>query len=174
MKQSLITLLLLTLAMASCGQKPTKEQQARNMEEHMTQAGYDGVQLYRTKTGHLTATITINGERAVMLLDTGGGATVIDLKRMEKYSLEAKPTGDYAAGIGVEKAALGTAKADIAIGETVIKGFDLYVMDMYNVNTTFKRHHSMQVDGVLGSDLIERFSAVIDYGNLRLYVKTQK
>ena len=61
MKQSLITLLLLTLTMASCGQKPTKEQQSRNMEEYMMQAGYDGVQLYKTKTGHLTATIRING-----------------------------------------------------------------------------------------------------------------
>ena len=166
-----LTIFLFLLALTSCQLKPSKEEQARNMEEFMMRNGYEWTQLYQTKTGHLTATLKINGQNAVMLLDTGGGATVLDYKQMDHFGLKARATHDYAAGIGETRAQLAQAKADISIGKVTLKGFGLYVMDMYNVNVTFKRNRSMQVDGVLGSDLIEQLHAVIDYDNHRLYVK---
>ena len=147
-----LTIFLFLLALTSCQLKPSKEEQARNMEEFMMRNGYEWTQLYQTKTGHLTATLKINGQNAVMLLDTGGGATVLDYKQMDNFGLKARATHDYAAGIGETRAQLAQAKA-------------------YNVNVTFKRNRSMQVDGVLGSDLIEQLHAVIDYDNRRLYVK---
>ena len=87
-----LTIFLLLLALTSCQQKPSKEEQARNMEEFMMRNGYEWTQLYKTKTGHLTATLKINGQNAVMLLDTGGGATVLDYKQMDHFGLKARAT----------------------------------------------------------------------------------
>ena len=40
------------------------------------------------------------------------------------------------------------------------------------INAEFKRNRSRRVDGVLGTDFLERHHAIIDYSRLTLYLKT--
>lgn len=62
--------------------------------------GYDELKLFKTPTGHITVTLQVNGKPCVLLVDTGGGATLIDISKREKYRLEAIAMREYAAGIG--------------------------------------------------------------------------
>ena len=61
--------------------------------------GYDVLPLFKTRTGHITVTFRVNGKPCVFLVDTGGGATLIDISKKEKYQLTPQVIRDYAAGI---------------------------------------------------------------------------
>ena len=44
-------------------------------------------------------------------------------------------------------------------------------MDISYLNAEFKKNKSRQVDGVLGTDFMERHHAVIDYSRSSIYLK---
>lgn len=62
--------------------------------------GYDVIDLHKMKTGHITASINVNGKPCVFLVDTGGGGTMVDMSKKDKYGLVASGSLEYAAGIG--------------------------------------------------------------------------
>ena len=136
----------------------------------MAENGYEVVPLFKTRTGHLTATMRVNGKACVFLIDTGGGATLIDVEKKERYGLEAFRTGDYAAGIGSVRRLVRTS-AIVRVNEQETREDSLFLMDISYLNVEFKKNHSRQVDGVLGTDFMERHRAVIDYSASRMYLK---
>ena len=132
--------------------------------------GYDEVELFKTRTGHITATLSVNGKPCIFLIDTGGGATLIDKSKKYKFGLEASKTGDYAAGIG-SVSALTKTSATLQINRYDIEENDLYLMDISYINSEFKKNHARQVDGVLGTDFLDKYKAVIDYSKCKMYLK---
>ena len=141
-----------------------------NVDSMMAARGYDGIDLYKTGTGHIVATITVNGKDCLFLVDTGGGATVIDRRKQRRFNLTPTATGDYAAGIG-SREALTRTRATFTICGQEVEVDDLYMMDISYVNDEFRRHRATPVHGVLGTDFLERHSAVIDYAKCRLYLR---
>ena len=47
----------------------------------------------------------------------------------------------------------------------------LYLMDIAYINKEFRKNHASQVDGVLGTDFLDRHAAVIDYGREKMYLR---
>ena len=139
----------------------------------MTTKAYDEVKLIKTRTGHITATISVNGKPCVFLIDTGGGATLIDKSKRNKFGLKASKTGDYAAGIGSVSALVRTS-ATFQINGYDIEEQDLYLMDISYINTEFRKNHARQVDGVLGTDFLDKYGAVIDYAQQKLTLRIRQ
>ena len=135
--------------------------------------GYDEVELFKTRTGHITATLSVNGKPCIFLIDTGGGATLIDKSKKYKFGLEASKTGDYAAGIG-SVSALTKTSATLQINGYDIEEKNLYLMDISYINSEFRKNHARQVDGVLGTDFLDKYEAVIDYSRCKLFLKIRK
>ena len=135
--------------------------------------GYDEVELFKTRTGHITATLSVNGKPCIFLIDTGGGATLIDKSKKYKFGLEASKTGDYAAGIG-SVSALTKTSAILQINGYDIEENDLYLMDISYINSEFRKNHARQVDGVLGTDFLDKYKAIIDYSMCKLFLKIRK
>lgn len=135
--------------------------------------GYDEVELFKTRTGHITATLSVNGKPCIFLIDTGGGATLIDKSKKYKFGLEASKTGDYAAGIG-SVSALTKTSATLQINGYEIEEKNLYLMDISYINSEFRKNHARQVDGVLGTDFLDKYEAVIDYSRCNLFLKIRK
>ena len=135
----------------------------------MMAKGYDVVELHKMKTGHITATIKVNGKSCLFLVDTGGGGTLIDMSKKDKYGLEALGKRDYAAGIGSVSSLVRTS-ATLQIGDKDFKSEDLYLMDISYINSEFRKTKGRQVDGVLGTDFLEKHKAVIDYPHSKLYL----
>ena len=135
--------------------------------------GYDEVELFKTKTGHITASLSVNGKPCIFLIDTGGGATLIDKSKKYKFGLEASKTGDYAAGIG-SVSALTKTSATLQINGYDIETEDLYLMDISYINSEFRKNHARQVDGVLGTDFLDKYKAIIDYSMCKLFLKIRK
>ena len=136
----------------------------------MVARGYEVVTMFKTQTSHLTATFRVNGQPCVFLIDTGGGATLIDLSKQEKFGLRPLAVADYAAGIGSARPLVRTS-ASIKINEKETLEEELFLMDLAFLNTEFKKTHSRQVDGVLGTDFLDKHQAIIDYSGLKIYLK---
>ena len=43
-------------------------------------------------------------------------------------------------------------------------------MDITYINSEFRKNHARQVDGVLGTDFLNKYGAVIDYAQSKLYI----
>ena len=169
-KQFILLLLLAVLLGCNSNKRVNDRPLANGTDTVMLSKGYDEVKLFKTKTGHITATISVNDKSCVFLVDTGGGATLIDKSKQQKFGLEASKTGDYAAGIGSVSALVRTS-AMFQINGYDIEEKDLYLMDISYINTEFRKNHARQVDGVLGTDFFDKYGAVIDYAQQRLYLK---
>ena len=137
----------------------------------MQAEGYDVLPLFKTRTGHITVTLQVNGKPCVFLIDTGGGATLIDLSKKDKYQLEPLAIRDYAAGIASATPLVRTT-GTFGINGKEIRNDSLFLMDISYVNAEFKKTRSRQVDGVLGTDFLEKHKAVVDYSRSMLYLKT--
>ena len=133
--------------------------------------GYDVVPFYKTRTDHITVTLQVNGKPCVFLVDTGGGATLIDISKKDWYQLSPQTVRDYAAGIGSATPLVRTAGM-FSINGTEFRNDSLFLMDISYVNAEFKKTRSRQVDGVLGTDFLEKHKAIIDYSRSALYLKT--
>jgi hypothetical protein len=173
MKQFIIFFLLAVLLGCTNNKRVNDSPLANGTDTVMVSKGYDEVKLFKTKTGHITATISVNGKPCVFLIDTGGGATLIDKSKRHKFGLEASKTGDYAAGIGSVSALVRTS-ATFQINGYDIEEKDLYMMDISYINSEFRKSHARQVDGVLGTDFLDKYGAVIDYAQQRLYLRIRK
>ena len=54
------------------------------------------------------------------------------------------------------------------IGKTEIKNYKTVVIDLSHVNVAYKQMKQKPIDGVLGSDILKKYKAVIDYGKKKL------
>jgi hypothetical protein len=113
----------------------------------------------------------VNGKPCVFLVDTGGGATLIDLSKKDQYGLEVQALRDYAAGIGSASPLVRTTGV-FGINGKEIRNDSLFLMDISYINAEFKKVRSRQVDGVLGTDFLEKHKAIIDYSRSTLCLKT--
>ena len=169
-----VLLIALTLAavLGCTGSKGDTSQDAASVTSDSTMFadGYTVLQLFKTRTGHITVTMDVNGKPCVFLVDTGGGATLIDKAKRHHYGLEASKTGDYAAGIGSVSSLVKTEATFHINGQDIIEK-DIYLMDITYINAEFKKNRARQVDGVLGTDFLDRYGAVIDYAQRKMYLR---
>ncbi len=124
---------------------------------------------------HLFVRARVNGMPARLLVDTGASRTVFDLERVQHFLPEEAPIeklDKLSAGLGtnsMESHSLVLQK--LKIGEISLKKFPVVAIDMKHVNDSYGMLGMEPVDGVLGSDLLLRCRAVIDYSRLRLTLR---
>ncbi len=169
MKQ--LVILLFSIMALSCNSKKTEYiPYAGSDDSIMVANGYDVIEMTKTKTGHITATFNVNGKPCVFLIDTGGGATLVDISKKEKYELEESGKRNYAAGVGARTSLIKTS-ADIKIKDHETKTDELFLMDISYINAEFIKNKVKPVDGVLGTDFLEKYDAIIDYPHSKIYLK---
>ena len=162
---------LLTIMIGCTGQNVKEDNipVALGNDSTIVANGYEVVELHKMKTGHITATINVNGKPCEFLVDTGGGGTLIDISKKEKYGLEALGKRDYAAGIGSVSSLVRTS-AILQVNGKEFKSDNLFLMDISYLNAEFKKTKGRPVDGVLGTDFLETHKVVIDYPHSKLYL----
>ena len=115
---------------------------------------------------HLQVKVRINGKPALMIVDTGASRSVFDRTQIEKY-IGAEKIGDHdrlSTGLGTS-----TMKSQFVVLKSfTIKGirlqnFGAVILDLQHVNHTYDIIGLPAVAGVLGSDILVRLNAVIDF-----------
>lgn len=140
----------------------------------LTPAGYTAVPMKRHGDAHLTVDVRINGVAGSFILDTGAGRTVIDRAAQSRFD-EGRDVvaGGRATGAGGTGMAISALPGNrLRIGDYRDDAFTVHFLALDHVNAAFSQRGETPVDGVIGADILERGGAVIDYPNLRLYLRT--
>ncbi|MFS4467860.1 redoxin domain-containing protein [Maribacter sp. 2210JD10-5] len=143
-----------------------------DLEGQLLTNGYAKIPLKKLISGHLSFEGKINGIDGRFILDTGAGATVIEAKNQKKFNMKSEGAGESASGAGGGDLELRTSSSNsFEIADTALEDQTLYLMDLDHVNVAFADYGIEAVDGVLGADILEGKSAVIDYESMALYLK---
>jgi len=106
----------------------------------------------------LTVNVIINNINSNFLLDTGASISVIDLRKLYKYT-SSKPV--KVLNISSIYNDIDTYQIKIQkfiMGKIVMKEKLFHTTDLINLNNTFSTNHINVIDGILGNDII--FDAV--------------
>ncbi|MBI4929226.1 MAG: clan AA aspartic protease [Bacteroidetes bacterium] len=132
------------------------------------------IQILKLDDGfHLLISIRVNGKAARALIDTGASQTVFDNTRIKHFlkSEKLEKHDKLSTGLGTNdmKSHL-VVMEKISLGKIEIKNYKTVVIDLSHVNAAYKQMKQKPIDGVLGSDLLKKYKAVIDYGKKKLVI----
>lgn len=123
---------------------------------------------------HPLLNITLFGKNFKVVLDTGASRTAFDRQLL----LEANSSADIVAserlstGLGTNSMESATALIKhLQIGTLTIPEIEVAVLDLSTINVAYRELGHPEVLGVIGSDILMRYNAVIDFGQQVLILK---
>jgi hypothetical protein len=130
---------------------------------------------------HLQVKIKINGKAANAIIDTGASKTVFDKTRINNFLKKETLTEHDRMSTGLGTASMQSHAVELkklSIGKLEILGYNGVVLDLSHVNQTYVTIGLKPIDAVVGSDIMEKYKAVIDYSkrtlSMSLPVKVKK
>ena len=119
---------------------------------------------------HLFVYAELNGKSANLLLDTGASKTVFDINRISKFVRKRKKSFEsfekLSTGLGTNTMeSRFTTVRKFCISKLILDNYSAILLDLAHVNQSYKMLNIQPIDGVLGSDLLMRYKAVVDYKN---------
>jgi hypothetical protein len=126
---------------------------------------------------HLFLEVTINGNKGVMLLDTGASRTVFDMHTLQQWhnDIPMEVNEDKATGLGSNQVESYVTSIDkLEIGEIVVNNFETGVLDLSHVNESYSNIDIPPIAGVFGSDLLMMFDAIISYKDRKLVLDKKR
>ncbi|HEX8517060.1 MAG TPA: retropepsin-like aspartic protease [Bacteroidia bacterium] len=126
---------------------------------------------------HLMIKMKINGKNANLIVDTGASKTVLDITRVAKFvkETEFKVHDKLSSGLGTNtmKSQTTTIKK-MNLGDLEINDYASVLLDLSHVNSSYEQIGLKPVEGVLGSDILLQYKAVIDYDKKTIKLKYPK
>jgi Aspartyl protease len=142
------------------------------LPEFMAAAGYRRIPLGRNGVGHFEAAGTLAGRAVRVLIDTGAASTVVSLSLARELGLNPVSMGRMGGGAGGAQLEIyQLPDADLRLNGITPRPKALYAMDLSHVNAALALKGTTPVDVILGVDVFDRQSAVIDYGTSSLFLK---
>jgi hypothetical protein len=120
---------------------------------------------------HIFAKIKVNKVICSMLIDTGASKTVIDSNRISRFvdHNDFEENDQLSTGLGTDTMQSHLVEIDeIELGDIIIENSPVVIIDLSHVNNAYRKMEQEEIDGVLGSDILLQFNAVIDFGKLTL------
>ncbi len=114
-----------------------------------------------------------NGEPGNWIIDTGASKTVFDKTRLETYSVLEGQT-DEIHTINVEGEATKILLAEIKtakLGKHTFKNLKVALFDLSPINKLYSNATGLEICGLIGSDFLLKYKAVIDYNRKLLILK---
>lgn len=143
-----------------------------NLLAYLQSQGYVEVPLKKTAVGQIEVVARVNGEEALLLVDTGASGTVFDTASAERLHLVSTGMGEAAAGLGTASHVTSAATVDsLELGALRVESLVTRLIDMSHVNLVLRQRGARACDGVLGADILIGKSAVIDYQYFKLYLQ---
>jgi hypothetical protein len=124
---------------------------------------------------HPLVEISVFGKLSLVVLDTGASKTAFDHTLLMELGGDAEiiVSDHLSTGLGTNTMASSTAIVnDLRISKLLITAFEVAVLDLSTINNAYRQLGHPEVLGVLGGDILMRYSAMIDYGKQILVLKT--
>ncbi|MES2778505.1 MAG: retropepsin-like aspartic protease [Bacteroidota bacterium] len=123
------------------------------------------------KNFHVFIDLTVDGKSCRMLVDTGASKSVFDTERVLRFVKEHKIESNESKSVGLGVSDMETKAVtlrNLAIKKFTCKKMEVAILPLGHVNTTYELLKIPAIDGVLGSDFLVKYSAVIDLGKGRI------
>ena len=125
---------------------------------------------------HFFITAELNSKPANLLVDTGASKTVFDINRIGKFVNKRKKSfvsyDNHSTGLGTNTMESHyTTINEFCISTLRIENYQAILLDMKHVNRSYKSLGLAAIDGVIGSDMLMKYKAVIDFDNKTLKLK---
>lgn len=122
---------------------------------------------------HLQLTIKINGRDAILILDTGASRSVFDENRIKNFTTnnQTEDLERLSSGLGTNTMVSKKVHLDkLQLNELSIENYEATILDLSHVNLSYEKLNLSLIDGVLGSDILQAFNAIIDYKKQELHL----
>ncbi len=128
---------------------------------------------------HLKVSVMINGRPANLILDTGASCSVFDEVKIADYVKPESIVEQERLSSGLGTNTMESKKVEVGkfkIGAIEVDSYNAAVLDLTHINLSYEKLGLEPVVGVLGSDILVAYNAVIDYGEkvLELFYKPKK
>lgn len=123
---------------------------------------------------HLFVEISVNEQPIRLLLDTGASRTVFDMEVIQRVcaDIELEENEDKATGLGSSQVEnFIVILNSLALGEIQLLEYQTGVLNLSHVNMSYNNMGFSPIGGVLGSDILMKFNAVIDYKKRKLFLE---
>ncbi len=109
-----------------------------------------------------------------LLIDTGASKTVFDKKLVLKFVKQDKLRVNKSKSVGLGTSDVETKIVELSklqFGTMKVKEIEIAVLDLSHVNHSYKQIKLPKIDGVLGSDFLMKYKAVINFPKATLELK---
>ncbi|HEY7331232.1 MAG TPA: aspartyl protease family protein [Gemmataceae bacterium] len=154
--------------------KDSKNHDTLSIDRTLKERGYIEVSLRRLRAGYLCVDLQIEGKKVLLAVDTAAPWTHLDSQRVKHLQLKWQPWNKES---GKEKASpkIGSDYCEIAkleIGGFTVGNLLIGSHDISDINDNLKFYLDPPIDGVLGSDVLTKLNALIDYSTTKLYFRS--
>ncbi len=115
---------------------------------------------------HLMIEGRINGKRANFVVDTGASRTVFDQQTILQFIEEPEFQNNerLSTGLGTnDMPSMVLEIEQLSFGEAIVKNYPAIAIDLTHIHNSYQQLGLPDIHGVLGSDLLVHFRAVINY-----------
>ena len=134
----------------------------------------DGVILSRTTGNHLFAPVLVNRKPAWFAVDTGAALTIVDRKKAHELGLASlDKTVELPNQIEVNDRVVPVANLqNLSLGTQSLGSGPVALIDLTAFRARLRTDGAaVPMDGILGLDILERYKAVIDCAQQRIYMQ---
>jgi hypothetical protein len=146
-----------------------KETTAAGLKPILEKMGYQCLPMQRLKSGFLCLHVTLNGKKLFVAVDTGAPNTHLDRRQVSQHKFDWQRIRRQAEdGSSVEAMILSASGLDVSGFRT--GPLTVVEQDLSTINERLAGFKDPFIDGVLGSDVLDRHLAVIDYVGCNLFL----
>lgn len=115
-------------------------------------------------TNHIIVECKINNIKGTFIVDTGASNSCLNFKLARKFKIKYEKSKEKASSASSKINETYYSKNNILkIGNCQKIDFEIVLFDMTFINNSIKEKYLKEVDGIIGSDILNEFNACINY-----------
>ncbi|MBB2149398.1 aspartyl protease family protein [Pedobacter gandavensis] len=123
---------------------------------------------------HLLVEIVVFGKKHFVVLDTGASRSVFDMTLIKnniselEYSEETQATTLFTTSSTIQAII-----PKIKMGRLIISSYETVALDLESVNQAYDQMGHPVIAGIIGSDILLKYQAIINYKKLKLFLYSE-
>ncbi|MFC3078993.1 retropepsin-like aspartic protease [Phenylobacterium terrae] len=159
------------VAVPGAAPPPLRPGLSETVGQALCQLGFTAIPLRELRSGHHLVEVSLNGQPATFVVDTGANVTVLDAALAEKFGLKPRlGLRGAAVGLGGSTGARQWSLEELRIGPVPVRQGTIVTTDLSQVTGALSRLSDQPISGIVGQDVMKAHQAVIDVAGPTLHL----